>query len=115
MKNTKLLMILILLSIISLQACDSKSSKGENPLYGKWLSDNKIMRITNSNYEEILLEFGPDFMKIGDKKIPVIYKVKKSEVVMFSRGERVTAYMQSENKMVLFLRNLGKRPYIRQD
>ena len=112
MKNKNISIIFVLLAMISLQACDSKS---DNPLYGKWLSDNQLMRITNANYQEIKLEFSTDYMKIGDKKIPVIYKLKKKEVVMFSRGERVTAYILSENKMVLFLRNLGKRQYIRQE
>ena len=109
MKNR---IILVLLSMISLQGCDSKA---RNPLYGEWLSDNKLLRITSPHYEEIRLEFGPDYMKIGEKEIPVIYKLKKGEIVMFSRGERVTAYMQSENKMVLFLRNLGKRQYYRKE
>ena len=68
------------------------------------------------NYKEVHLEFTPDSMFIDDKKIPVIYKQKKDSVVLFSRGEKITAFLQKqdENKIVLFLARIGKRFYVRK-
>lgn len=87
--------------------------KNENPLLGKWESDDQIRKILRANYKVAHLEFGLNFMKIDEKEIPVIYKIKKKQVVLFSRGEKVVVNILSEDKIVLYLKNIGKRIYIR--
>ena len=102
--------MILLLLIISLQACNAKN---ENPLLGRWISEDKIKRALVPNYKETHLQFGSNFLKIDEKKIPVIYKFKEKQVVMFSRGEKVIVHIVAEDKIILFLRKIGKKVYNR--
>lgn len=79
------------------------------------MSENKLMQVTNPKYKEVRLEFRADSMSIDDKTIPVIYKFKQDQVVLFSRGEKVVVHLLDDKKIILFLRNLGKRIYLKQN
>jgi c-di-GMP-binding flagellar brake protein YcgR len=98
--------------MISLNACVEKAI---NPVEGQWVSEYNIMAKLDPNYKEIRLNFSADIMSIDDKKIPIIYKIKKDKVVLFSRGEKITVFLhnQDKDKIVVFLANVGKRVYVR--
>ena len=105
------ILIVMIMFILSLQACNSKN---ENPLLGQWVSDDILQRSIDPNYKETHLKFGSNYMHIDEKEIPVIYKIKKNKVILFSRGEKVVAHIVSEDKIILFLRKIGKKIYIRK-
>jgi len=106
-------LILIIVFIIPLQGCNSNS---ENVLFGKWVSEDIVLVKVNANYKEIQLEFSEYAMKIDNKEIPVLYKIKEKDrqVLLFSKGEKLIVHLMPNDEIILFLRNIGKRKYIRQ-
>jgi hypothetical protein len=93
---------------LSVQGC---SFNNENPLIGKWVSTKDIFSHLNPKHKVIQLEFRRDTMLVNEKLIPIIYKVKKDSVIIFTRGEQITAYLQKGGTILLFIPNLGKKFY----
>jgi hypothetical protein len=106
----------ILLLTIMITFISSCNGEPENPLIGKWRSDNFIEKlIKGSKYKPEYIEFDQDSLIMKDKVIPVIYKIKDKTIILFSRGEKTVVAIMGEDEIELFLMGLGKKTYIRLD
>ena len=111
MFHIKILITIFILSIII--SCEKQE---ENILLGGiWISDNPIMEKLQKNHKKITLEFHENSMSIDKKKIPVIYKNKDNQILVFSRGDRIVGNLNKDGKIVTFLPGVGKTVYKREN
>lgn len=105
--------VLIFITVFIILA--SCSQKQANPLIGSWESKDKaLMMFYGDKYKVVKLKFKKYSMFIDEKEIPVIYKIKKNKVILFSKGDKTTAHLVEKDKIIIYLTAKGKRTYIRK-